>query len=364
MASEQPVDSLGIATIKVIGVGGGGCNAIARSSRALSGTGLQFVGINTDAQHLNACDLPIKIRIGEKLTRGLGAGGDPNIGRQAAEESREQLRELVKGADMVFVASGMGGGTGTGAAPIVAQIAKETGALTVSIVTKPFAFEGSKRMRLAEEGVSHLKEGVDTLIVIPNERLLAVTDRKTSAEAAFKLADEVLFQGIQAVTELVSVAGNINLDFADVKAVMANSGQALMGIGQGSGENRAVDAAKRAIASPLLEVSIDGAKGVLINVTGGPDLTLAEMNAAAEVVAQAVDPDANIKFGMVVDPAMDKDVRVIVIATGFLASGYGKEEVMDAKMRTLLEDSTTAYPNLEVPPFLRSTVKSGRRNGY
>jgi len=356
------MENIGHAIIKAFGVGGGGCNAIARTAKVVSGPGVEFIAVNTDARHLEKIDVPVKVRLGERLTRGLGAGGDPAVGRQAAEESKEQLKELIKGSDMVFVTAGMGGGTGTGAAPVIAQIAKESGALTIGIVTRPFAFEMPRKSRLAEEGITRLKESVDALIEIPNDRLLTISDKKTSAEAGFKLADEVLLQGIQAVTELVTVRGDINVDFADIRAIMSNSGQTLMAIGHGTGENGAREAAKKAISNPLLDISIEGAKGVLINVTGGPDLPLSEVDGAAEVVAQYMDPDANIKFGMVIDPTMGKEVRVVLIATGFSAEGYGKEELTDARMRALLQESTEEFSTVAMPPFLRNASAGSRKS--
>jgi cell division protein FtsZ len=306
----------GAARIVVLGVGGGGSNAVNRMIQ--SGVrGVEFVAINTDTQALARSEAPIRLHIGEKLTRGLGAGGNPNTGEKAAEESADQIADLVRNADMVFIAAGMGGGTGTGAAPVIAQISKEQGALTVGVVTKPFSFEGRQRAKNADEGIVQLRERVDTLITIPNDRLLEVIDRKTTLEQAFMEVDDVLRQGIQGISELITEPGLINLDFADVKSIMADSGGALMAIGRGTGETRAQDAARMAISSPLLDISMDGAKGVLLNITGGPDLALSEISEAADVVSQAADPEASIIFGAVIDPKIENEVRITVIATGF-----------------------------------------------
>ncbi|MBV8720081.1 MAG: cell division protein FtsZ [Chloroflexi bacterium] len=306
----------GAARIVVLGVGGGGSNAVNRMIQ--SGVrGVEFIAINTDTQALSRCDAPTRLHIGEKLTRGLGAGGNPNTGEKAAEESAEQIADLVRDADMVFIAAGMGGGTGTGAAPIIAQISKDLGALTVGVVTKPFNFEGRQRAKNAEAGIVQLRERVDTLITIPNDRLLEVIDRKTTLEQAFMEVDDVLRQGIQGISELITEPGLINLDFADVKSIMSDSGGALMAIGRGTGESRAQDAARMAISSPLLDISMDGARGVLLNITGGADLALSEINDAAEVIASAADPEASIIFGAVIDPQIENEVRITVIATGF-----------------------------------------------
>jgi len=306
----------GAARIIVLGVGGGGSNAVNRMIQ--SGVrGIEFVAINTDIQALSRSEAGNRIHIGEKLTRGLGAGGNPSVGEKAAEESGEQIADLVRDADMVFIAAGMGGGTGTGAAPIIAQICKDQGALTVGVVTKPFTFEGRQRAKNAEGGIAQLREHVDTLITIPNDRLLEVIDRKTTLEQAFMEVDDVLRQGIQGISELITEPGLINLDFADVKSIMSDSGGALMAIGRGTGETRAQDAARMAISSPLLDISMDGARGVLLNITGGTDLALSEINEAADVIAQAADPEANIIFGAVIDPKLDNEVKITVIATGF-----------------------------------------------
>ena len=305
------------AKIKVIGLGGGGTNAINSMIVGNQIQGVDFIGVNTDAQALLACTAPTKIQIGDNLTRGLGAGGNPNIGREAADESRDKLKVALEGSDMAFITCGEGGGTGTGAAPIVAEIAKELGSLTVGVVTKPFSFEGARRMVIAEEGIADLKEKLDALIVIPNQRILEVVDKKATLIEAFKVADSVLGQGVAGIADLITVPGLINVDFADVKAIMTNAGSALMGIGTGVGENRASTAARTAISSPLLEVSIEGAKGVLLNITGGPDLTMNEVDEAAKLIAQAVDPDANIIFGAVIDEKMVDQVKLTIIATGF-----------------------------------------------
>jgi cell division protein FtsZ len=304
------------ALIKVVGVGGGGSNAVNRMIRAEL-MGVEFIAVNTDAQALLMSDAPHKIRIGDKITKGLGAGADPSVGRKAAEDDSEKLYEALKEADMVFVTAGMGGGTGTGAAPIIAEIAKDIGALTVAVVTKPFGFEGSKRRLLAEQGINDLVDKVDTLITIPNDRLLQVVEKRTTMSDAFRIVDDVLRQGVQGISDLITVPGLINLDFADVKTIMTNAGSALMGIGHGTGETRAADAARQAIMSPLLEQSIDGARGVLFTITGGPDLTLFEVNEAAEIIHAAADPEANIIFGAVIDERLQNDVKISVIATGF-----------------------------------------------
>ncbi len=305
------------ARIKVVGIGGGGGNAISSMIAEGGITGVEFVAVNTDAQALLNNKATIKIQIGENLTKGLGSGGDPEVGRQAAEESRERLKEELGGADMVFITAGEGGGTGTGAAPIVAEVAKETGALTVAVVTKPFDFEGSKRRFVADEGAQKLKEKVDTLIVVPNQRILSVIDKKTPVLEAFRRIDSVLHQGVKGIAELITTPGLINVDFSDVKTVMNNAGTALMGIGIGSGDKRAMMAIRQAISSPLLDVSIDGAKGVLFNIVGGPDLTMSEVDEAASIIAKSVDPDADIIFGAVIDDKMMDQIKVTLIATKF-----------------------------------------------
>lgn len=314
-----------IAQIKVIGVGGGGSNAVNRMIEA-GVQGVEFIAVNTDAQALNRSKAPIKLQIGEKLTRGLGAGAKPEIGKKAAEESREQIENVLRGADMIFVTAGMGGGTGTGAAPEIAAIARELGALTVGVVTKPFSFEGRKRAMQAEAGVAALKENVDTLIVIPNDRLLEIVDKNTPMLEAFREADNVLRQGVQGISDLIAVPGLINLDFADVKTIMTERGSALMGIGQASGENRAAEAARKATCSPLLETSIEGARGVLMNITGGSNLTLYEVNEAADIVMQAAHPEVNMIFGAVINEDLKDEIIVTVIATGFDQSKDGKDQ--------------------------------------
>jgi len=316
--------------------------------------------MNTDAQALAITEAPVRIQLGEKLTKGLGVGGDHILGQRAAEESRDELRELVSGADMVFITCGMGGGTGTGAAPVIAEIAKQSGALTIAVVTKPFSFEGVNRCQVANEGVTRLLGKLDTLIIIPNDRLLALCDQKTGVDSAFKLADDVLRHGVQAIAEVITTPGLINLDFADVKAVMKDAGPAWMSIGKGSGQNRAVDAAKQALASPLLDVSINGSKAVLFNVVGGSSLTLFEVNEAADIIRQAVDPEANIIFGVAQDPDMDNDVRITLIATGFIAklglTGAGQEDELTQLLKGIKSED-----ELDVPSFLRRPLFSHRR---
>lgn len=313
---EFDLDNVQFADIKVIGCGGGGSNAVNRMVEA-DLKGIQFIALNTDAQALQMSEAHQKIQLGQKLTKGLGAGSDPNVGQRSAEESRDEIRQALEGADMVFITAGMGGGTGTGAAPVVAEIAKEIHALTVGVVTKPFTFEGRRRRDQAEKGIELLKTKVDTLITIPNDRLLQVVEKRTSMLDAFKIADDVLRQGVQGISDLITVPGLINLDFADVRTIMTDAGSALMGIGQATGEDRAIKAAQQAISSPLLEASIEGAKGILLSLTGSSNLGLFEVNEAAEVVAQAADPDANIIFGAVIDESLGETVRVTVIATGF-----------------------------------------------
>ena len=347
------------AKIKVIGLGGGGSNAITRMVRE-DIQGVEFIAMNTDAQSLAITEAPTRIQLGEKLTKGLGVGGDHAQGQKAAEESRDEIRELVSDADMVFVTCGMGGGTGTGAAPTIAEIAKQSGALTIAVVTKPFTFEGTHRCQVADEGITRLLNNVDTLIIIPNDRLLDLCDQKTGVDNAFKLADDVLRHGVQSISEVITVPGMINLDFADVKAVMQDAGPAWMSIGRGSGQNRAMDAAKEALASPLLDVSIDGSKGVLFNVVGGSSLTLFEVNESADVVRQAVDPEANIIFGVAHDPAMDKEIRITLIATGFVSKtgmvGAAAEDELSHFLKGLKSEE-----ELDVPSFLRRPLFSHRR---
>ena len=336
------------ARIKAVGVGGGGCNAINRMVRE-GIRGVDFIAMNTDAQALAMTEAPTRIQLGEKLTRGLGVGGDHKLGTKAAEESRQIIEELVEGADMVFISCGMGGGTGTGGLPTVAEIAKQSGALTIGVVTKPFGFEGGHRTEVAEEGILALTSKVDTLIIIPNDRLLQLCDAKTTVDSAFKLADDALLLGVQAISEVVTVPGLINLDFADIKSVMKDAGPAWMSMGKASGQNRAAEAAKAALASPLLDVSVKGAKGVLFNITGGPSLTLFECNEAAEAISQAVDPRANIIFGVVRDPKMDSEVKITIIATGFTTQ-YGKGSPNLEELRRLMRGGSDT---LDVPSFLR-----------
>ncbi len=340
------------AQLKVMGVGGGGSNAVDRMVEA-SVKGVEFIAVNTDAQALLHSSAPRRIRIGDKLTKGLGSGGNPIIGQKAAEESSEELREVMRGADMVFITAGMGGGTGTGASPVIAQLARDHNALTVAVVTRPFTFEGNRRRAVADEGIGQLKPNVDTLIVIPNDRLLQITDKNTSMLEAFRVADDVLRQGIQGISDLITIRGLINLDFADVKAIMADAGSALMAIGYGTGEKRMLDAAQAAISSPLLEISIDGAKGVLFNVTGGPELTMWEVNEAAEVIARAADPDANIIFGAVIDESLRDEVKITLIATGFdHLPEPRRRTVRPVKARELLTSRDEARVEQEVPSIL------------
>jgi len=347
------------AKIKVIGLGGGGCNAVTRMVRE-NIQGVEFIAMNTDAQALAICEAPQCIQLGAKLTKGLGVGGDHNAGTKAAEESRDELKDLVTGADMVFITAGMGGGTGTGAAHVIAETAKNSGALTIAVVTKPFSFEGSHRCEVADEGIQNLLDKVDTLIIIPNDRLLALCDQKTGVDSAFRLADDVLRHGVQAIAEVITTPGMINLDFADVKAVMKNAGPAWMSMGRGSGQNRATDAAKEALASPLLDVSIEGSKAVLFNVVGGSSLALYEVNQAADVIKQAVDPDANIIFGVANDPAMENEVRITLIATGFTAKLGPKGAEKEDELTQLLKGLKTEE-EMDVPSFLRRPLFSHRR---
>ena len=344
------------AKIKVVGCGGAGCNAITRMVREQI-RGVEFIALNTDAQHLAITEAPTRIQLGEKLTRGLGAGGNNKIGQKAAEESRDELKQVIAGADMVFVTAGMGGGTGTGSAPVVAELAKQNGALTIAIVSKPFAFEGLHRMQVAEEGIIALIDKVDTLIIIPNDRLLDLCDQKTGVDGAFRLGDEVLTHGVQAIAEVVTVPGLINLDFADIRSIMKNAGPAWMSIGRGSGPNRAQTAAKEALASPLLDVSIGGAKGILFNVTGGSTLTLFEVSGAAEVIRQAVDPEANIIFGVNLDPNMGNDVRLTLIATGFTngetMAGMSRDKEINRLLKNI-KTSPKSEDELAIPSFLRN----------
>lgn len=322
---EKNLNPESFARIKVVGVGGGGCNAVNRMiDEGL--TGIEFIAVNTDAQALQFSKAKTRVRIGSKVTRGLGAGGDPRIGRAAAEESAEELYEVLKGADMIFVTAGLGGGTGTGGAPIIAQIAKEIGALTIGVVTRPFTFEGTHRSKSAEEGASALKQHADTLIIIPNDRLLQIVDKRSGLQEAFKVADDVLRQGIQGISELITVPGLINLDFADVRTIMSEGGAALMAVGQANGEDRAVKAAEQAISNQLLDVTIDGARGILFNVTGGESLKLFEVNQAAAIIKETAHPEVNLIFGAVIDENMGEDVRITVIATGFEGTSISATE--------------------------------------
>ncbi|MDK1044890.1 MAG: cell division protein FtsZ [Anaerolineales bacterium] len=370
----QPAPQIeSFARIKVVGIGGGGSNAVNRMIEE-GMAGIEFVAINTDAQALLLSEAPVRIRIGDKITRGLGAGGDPEVGKKAAEESAEDVYEVLKGSDMVFIAAGIGGGTGTGATPVISQIAKEIGALTIAVVTRPFSFEGSKRMQAAEAGINELKDHVDTLIVIPNDRLIQIADKRASLQESFKLADDVLRQGIQGISELITVPGLINLDFADVRTIMSEGGAALMAVGCASGEDRARVAAEQAITSHLLDITIDGARGILFNVTGGADLTLFEVNQAAAIIKETAHPDVNLIFGAVIDPTLGEDLRVTVIATGFDSSGGPKRassrlkrftDAAAAQKQDRLDVAEASIPadeflpqaidvnDLDIPAFLR-----------
>ncbi|MBI2849574.1 MAG: cell division protein FtsZ [Chloroflexi bacterium] len=345
------------AKIKVIGLGGSGCNAVTRMVREQI-RGVEFITMNTDAQHLAVTEAPVRLQIGERVTRGLGAGGDHRIGRRSAEENRDEIKQAVTGADMVFVTAGMGGGTGTGSAPVVAGIARESGALTIAVVTKPFGFEGAHRKRVAEEGIQDLMEQVDTLIIVPNDRVLQLCDRKTNVDEAFKYADEVLQQGVQAITEVITQPGLINLDFADVRSVMKDAGPAWMSIGHGTGKNRAVEAARQALASPLLDVSMAGARGVLLNISGGSDLSLHEVAAAAELVKQAVDPEANVIFGVVLDENMRRDVRLTLVATGFATKEAMANATREREMGEMLKG--IKEEELDTPSYIRQGNISAR----
>ncbi len=331
------------AHIKVVGVGGGGCNAVERMIKQ-NLTGVDFIAVNTDAQALMLSSAPTRVRIGEKLTRGLGSGGNPDQGSKAAEESAEELYTVLKGADMVFITAGMGGGTGTGASPIVAQVAKDCGALTIGVVTRPFTFEGSRRIQSAEAGISKLKEKSDTLIVIPNDRLLQIVDKRSNLQDAFRLADDVLRQGVQGISELITVPGLINLDFADVKTIMSEGGAALMAVGHAEGEDRARLAAEQAISSQLLDITIDGARGILFNVTGGPDMTLFEVNQAAAIIKDTAHPDVNLIFGAVIDPNMGDEMRITVIATGFERTNAPRR-VVEQPVHRPVENRSSARPS-------------------
>ncbi|RBP45561.1 cell division protein FtsZ [Garciella nitratireducens] len=347
---EFDMDLEQYAQIKVIGCGGGGNNAVNRMIEA-GLQGVEFVALNTDKQALLLSQANYTIQIGEKITKGLGAGANPEIGQRSAEESKDEIYKVLEGSDMVFITAGMGGGTGTGAAPVVASIAKELGILTVGVVTKPFTFEGRKRMTQAEKGIEELKSKVDTLVTIPNDRLLQVVEKKTSLGDAFKIADDVLLQGVQGISDLIAVPGLINLDFADVKTIMEDTGLAHMGIGQASGENRAAEAAQKAIESPLLETSIQGAKGVLLNITGGSQLGLFEVNQAAELVANAADPDVNLIFGAVIDESLQEDIKITVIATGF--ENIHSQSFDEVASTLNKSDRNLKANDLDIPTFLR-----------
>ena len=379
---QRAPENENFARLRVIGVGGGGSNAVDRMiDEGVSD--VDFVAINTDSQALLRSGAPKRVHIGEKLTRGLGSGGNPELGQKAAEESLDELNEVMKGSDMVFITAGMGGGTGTGAAPVVARVARELGALTIGVVTRPFLFEGTPRSRAAHEGIEQLKEHVDTLIVIPNDRLLELTDKRMSLSESFTLADDILRQGIQGISELITVPGLINLDFADVKTVMSQGGAALMAVGTGEGEDRARMAAEQAVTSRLLDVTIDGARGILFNVTGGPDMSLYEVNLAASIIRETAHPDANLIFGAVVDESMGDELRITVIATGFEGVSLTRRQVLEqhyghprpqqvqqpqqapqtTRSEVSVESQTAAAPepvqprfapnNLEIPAFLR-----------
>ena len=344
------------ANIKVVGVGGGGCNAVDRMiEEGLQG--VEFIAVNTDAQALMLSKAPVRVRIGDKLTRGLGSGGNPETGKKAAEESADEMYDVLRGADMVFITGGMGGGTGTGACPIVAQISREVGALTIGVVTRPFTFEGSRRIQAAEGGISQLKEQSDTLIVIPNDRLLQIVDKRANLHEAFNIADDVLRQGVQGISELITVPGLINLDFADVRTIMSEGGAALMAVGHAKGDERAREAAEKAISSELLDITIDGARGILFNVTGGPDMTLFEVNQAAAIIKETAHPDVNLIFGAVIDPSMGDELRITVIATGFERTGIP---------RRLLEKSTKPRVNESerVPEPSEVSVNPGKPSDF
>ncbi|KAA1294069.1 MAG: cell division protein FtsZ [Chloroflexi bacterium] len=341
----------GVAKIKVIGVGGGGSNAVSRMFKDRV-SGVEYIVMNTDVQALLRSDVPVRVRIGEQLTQGMGVGGDPGKGAASAEESREEIYDILRDANMVFVAAGMGGGTGTGAAPVIAEIAKETGALTVGVVTKPFAFEGIRRSRQAQAGIDRLHEKVDTCLVIPNQRLSVISQEEVTAENAFKLADDVLRLGVQSITELITNPGDINLDFADVSSIMKDAGPSWMSIGWGDGETRARDAAQQAITNPLMDVSIEGATGVLFNITGGTDLKLNELHEAAEVIQRVVDPEANIIFGMSTDHRMDGEIKITIIATGFPTTESLLERDVENTMSSINRVQFD-QDSLDLPPFLR-----------
>jgi cell division protein FtsZ len=363
-STEVNPDISPIAKIKVVGIGGGGCNAVNRMVQS-DFEGVDFITINTDAQALFHSKAAEKVNIGKGVTRGLGAGANPDLGKRAAEESSEEIKSLLEGADMVFITAGMGGGTGTGGAPVIAEIAKELGALTVAVVTKPFSFEGHRRANVALEGLENLKSKVDTLITIPNDRILSIIDKKTPLTDAFAVVDEILKQGVQGISDLITVNGMINVDFADVRSIMQNAGTALMGIGYGTGENRAVEAARAAIDSPLLELSIDGARGLLFNITGGTDLSMYEVDEAAKIITDAADPEANIIFGAVINDSYTGEMKITVIATGFAedaTKNVPKPQNLREKLFSNVSPSTTSVPEkneeeLDIPAFIRNKVK-------
>jgi cell division protein FtsZ len=361
------------ARIKVVGVGGGGCNAVDRMIDA-GLMGVEFIAVNTDAQALLRSKAPIQVRVGDKLTRGLGSGGDPGVGRGAAEESADDLYSVLKGADMVFITAGIGGGTGTGASPIVAQAAREVGALTIGVVTKPFTFEGTQRVSTADQGIALLKDQVDTLIVIPNDRLLQIVDKRASLQEAFLVADDVLRQGIQGISELITIPGLINLDFADVRTIMSEGGAALMAVGEANGEDRARKAAEQAMSSDLLDITIDGARGILFNVTGGPSLSLFEVNEAAAIIKETAHPEVNLIFGAVIDSSMEDNFRITVIATGFERTGMPRnilersvtktrtgapiEKTIEAGKEEEFVPRPLNTENLDIPTFLRNRTRN------
>ncbi len=350
------------AKIKVIGLGGAGCNAVTRMVREHI-RGVEFIAMNTDAQHLAITEAPTRIQLGERCTRGLGAGGNHKKGEEAAEESISEIKKLVEGADMVFITAGMGGGTGTGSAPVVSRIAKESGALTIGVVTKPFAFEGARRASVADEGIENLVNYVDTMIIVPNERLFSICDSKMGMDGAFKMVDETLYHGVQSIAEVITVPGIINLDFADVRAVMKDAGPAWMSIGKGSGKNRAVMAAENALSSPLLDVSVKGAKGVIFNISGCENLTLFEVNEAAEIVRQEVDPEANVIFGVSNEPVIDAEVSMTLIATGFSSNRTSTAQNRDKEITRVLKNIRTEA-ELEIPSFQRlGGLMNNRRTG-
>ena len=356
----------GMPAIKVLGIGGGGCNAIGRMFKEKLSLA-EYYAINTDAQHLFRCDVENRVAIGQSLTRGLGGGANPDVGRQAAEESREALEKIMDGADMIFLATGMGGGTGTGAVPVVAQIAKESGALTVAVVSKPFGFEASVRRKNAEDGIARLKDHVDTMLVIPNDRLLQMdrnTEQTYTWEDALKLADSVLQQGIQSMADVVTTPGEINVDFADVRTILTNAGQAWLAIGKGKGENRAREAAKQAVKSPLLDIEIAGAKRVLFVITSGPSLSLKEVNEAAEVIYELTDPEANVIFGTTKDQKMDDELKVTIVAAAFPLSQDGTEERGEDLRKLLREAAPEETENLEIPSFLRKQAAQRNRGFF